>query len=404
MHQNQRRPRLLAVAHEGSQTGAPMVLALLLQWLHDHTDVDIHTLLVHDGALRPAFEAVGTVSTVDDLPGSSILELLERGLVHRGSSRAWRAPAAARYEPALRRLGTFDLVYLNSLTTLELLPHLRGNPTVIAHMHETDVAIDCWPHAEDLPTWSRAPRRWIAVSEESGAAVTRLEGVDPESVVVLPPFIDVGRIQASAPDHLLRAELRRGLGIPRTAQVVVGSGTIDWRKGPDLFVQLATEVRRRSPEGARPVHFVWVGGKLDGVDWVRVRSDLRQSGADHVHFTGHQADPRPWFHLADVFALTSREDPFPLVCLEHAALGTPVTAYSSSGIGALLRQAGAESARGVIPYLDVGAMAERIIDLLDDPTHRAQVGADLRALVTDRYDVASVAPAIASELGLPVAR
>lgn len=51
--------------------------------------------------------------------------------------------------------------------------------------------------------------------------------------------------------------------------MVVGAGTVDWRKGADLFVQLAREVRRTTRE---PVHFVWVGGDLRSVDWERIRS------------------------------------------------------------------------------------------------------------------------------------
>lgn len=80
------------------------------------------------------------------------------------------------------------------------------------------------------------------------------------------------------------------LNLPVDAAVVVGAGTVEWRKGADLFVQLAGEVRRRRAE---PVHFIWVGGDLTSADWQRVRSDMDRSGADHVHFVPGSTRPPP---------------------------------------------------------------------------------------------------------------
>ena len=166
-------------------------------------------------------------------------------------------------------------------------------------------------------------------------------------------------------------------------------GTVDWRKGPDLFVQLATEVRRRT---RHPVHFVWVGGDLRSPDWERVRCDLERSGADHVTFIGVRSDPVPWFALADVFALTSREDPYPLVALESAALGKPIVTYRNGGLPELLSAAGPEAARGIVPYLDVGTFADRVMDLIDDDRLRKAAGDQLQAEVVSAHDVAVAAP------------
>ena len=156
----------------------------------------------------------------------------------------------------------------------------------------------------------------------------------------------------------------------------MGAGTIDWRKGPDLFIQLATEVRRRSRE---PVAFVWVGGRLEGPEWIRVHSDMERAGADHVHFVGTHWDPMPWFRAADLFVLTSREDPYPLVALEHAAMGHPVVSYRSGGIDELLTAAGREAALGMVDHLDVGAMADRVLAFLNSDRLCMSAGAPTAA-------------------------
>lgn len=394
------RPRMLAVSHEGSQTGAPIVLVSFLEWLRANTDVSIHTLLIEDGPMRPRFEAIGTVSAVTDRPGAQTLGLLERGLEYRGNLRARRVPAALRYRAALARLGRFDIVYLNSLTTLDVLPYLKGAPRVIAHIHEGPVTIRDWWRTHDPMSSRLTPDRWVAVSEDSAAALGDMPGVDSADVVLHHPFIDVGTARACHLSSHELASLRQTLGIPPGAGVVVGSGSIERRKGPDLFVQLASEVRRHHRKDLPPLHFIWVGGDLAGPEWRLLQADIERSGATHVHVTGHVTDPRPYFQLADVFALTSREDPFPLVCLEHAALGIPVVAYSSSGIRSFLTRAGPEAADGVVPYLDVRDMAAQVAALLASPERAHSSGNQLAAAVESRHDIASAAPALMKILGM----
>ncbi|MBK6671505.1 MAG: glycosyltransferase [Actinobacteria bacterium] len=343
------RVRLLAVSHEASQTGAPIVLAFLLDWLKKNSDVSVRTLLVEDGPLRARFEGAGEVSALTDRSGAELLGFIERGLLARGAGRLRRVPSALRYLPAFASIGRFDLVYLNSLTTLDVVPFLKQPTRVIAHIHEGPLTIASWrrTHAPK-PRHLALVERWIAVSEETAEAIESLPGVARDTVVLHHPFIDVGAAQDRTVSADELGSLRISMGIPPDAQVVVGSGTIDRRKGPDLFVQLAMAVRTGRRDDERPVHFVWVGGDLTGLDWPHLEADLQRTGADHV-LDRHVADPWPLFHLADVFALTSREDPFPLVCMEHAALGVPVVAYDSSGITHLLAEAGPLAADGIVP-------------------------------------------------------
>jgi glycosyltransferase involved in cell wall biosynthesis len=96
-------------------------------------------------------------------------------------------------------------------------------------------------------------------------------------------------------------------------------------------------------------------------------------------------------NLFDVFTLTSREDPYPAVVLEAAALGKPIVCFQQSG-GA------PEFVEGdcgfVVPYLDVEAMAGRIAELLDDDDLRTRLGEAARRKVGMQHDLNRVAPRI----------
>src|SRR5690606_10300534 len=113
-----------------------------------------------------------------------------------------------------------------------------------------------------------------------------------------------------------------------------------------------------------------------------------------VRFVGPQSDPASWFALMDVLVVPSREDTYPLVCIEAAAAGTPVVAFDAGGIPGLLREGCGE----VVPYPDVEGMAASVQGLLDGPARRRAMGERGRGLVRERHDVGVVAPGLWSSI------
>lgn len=386
--------RLLVVSHEMSLTGAPMNLLHFVRWVREHTDVDVHVLALQDGPLRCRFSDVADVTVLDASSVLGVAKVVQQGLVQMGSRKAWRRVAAARLVPQLRHLRDFDVIYLNSLGSLELLPYLPPARLVVSHVHELGVAIET-QRASVQESLRSGPQLWIAASDAVGEVLTSQVGLPAEAVRVHHEFIDAVGVANREISAREVSRLRRSYRIPSDAAIVMGAGTVDWRKGPDLFVQLASEVRRRTRE---PVHFVWMGGNLETVDMVRLHSDMRFAGVDNVLFAGIRVDPLPWFAAADVFALTSREDPFPLVCLEHAAMGHPIVTYRNGGMPELLTAAGPAAAAGIVDYLDVGAMAAQVLALLEDESLRSAAASELQQRVLQHHDVSVAAPALFKDL------
>ncbi len=386
--------RLLAVTHAASVTGAPMNLAHFLAWVTRHTPIEVHTLVLQDGPLVPRFEQVGGVTVVDRTLASRFFGTAHLGFRRLGLVAAEQRAAQARFAP-LRRLGSFDVAYLNSATSIQAAPYLPPAQVVVSHVHELDVALRTM-EAEDAEAIRGIPDAWIAASAPVRDLLTGELALPADRVLLHEEFI-TARALADRTVSLREIEsCRRQLPtLPTSAAIVMGCGTLDWRKGPDLFIQVACEVRRRT---RRPVHFVWLGGEHRGTDWERVRSDRDRAGADHVHFIEVCPDPVPWMATADVFALTSREDPLPLVCLESAVVGTPIVTYRNGGIPGLLTACGVEAARNVIDHLDAGAMADRILELLHSSALRDESSAHVRHRVVHQHDVGVAAPRLLADL------
>ena len=380
------RPRVLFVSHQATRTGAPAVLLSFLRWLAEHGDVDAEVLLWRDGPLEAAFREVATVHVAGRLDRGSRIELLERNLPVVGLGGVADRLRRARLRPRLKDLTGYDLYWLNCAEAAHCLDHLPAvDGIVVSHVHELGMAIAfALPDEQERRRWLDRTDHFVAVADRVKANLVEAEGVDPDRVSRHYEFVDADRV--TAPPRTPAAALRTRLGIPEDAPVVGAAGTQEWRKGTDLFLQLA---RRLEDHAAGPVHLIWIGGGSARVEIERLAHDLAETGlADRVHFVGEQAHATDWYRALDLLVLTSREDPYPLVCLEAGLLGVPVVSFDNGGMAELL-----DGDNGlVVPALDVEAMAEAVGSLLADPSRRARMGERLAADVAARHDTAVAAP------------
>jgi glycosyltransferase involved in cell wall biosynthesis len=193
-------------------------------------------------------------------------------------------------------------------------------------------------------------------------------GVDPARLRLARPTVRTRRPSSTEVDAA-----RRELGAAPGEPLVIGCGEATWRKGADLFLDVAARL-------AGPVHVAWVGRRsrsfgrlLDGD-----ASTLRLH--DRLTWTGEVADPSAHLAAADVLLMTSREDPQPLVPLEAASVGTPTVAFDVGGLGELV---GAGGAIGVT-YPDTAAAAASVDRMLRDRAARDVVVDVGRRLAAER--------------------
>jgi glycosyltransferase involved in cell wall biosynthesis len=232
--------------------------------------------------------------------------------------------------------------------------------------------------------------QFIACSKAVANNLITRVGVDNARVNVIPEFIPNAAID---PERLEKAAaaVRAELGIPPGAIVVGGAGSVTWRKGYDLFILAALSALRA--EDRNELHFVWLGGTTEHSIPRQITHDLRTSGfQQRIHFVDHRTNYLDYMASFDMLCLTSREDPFPLVVLECAALQKPVICFDASGG---IPEFVSNDSGFVVPYLDIPAMASRVMQLANDASLRNALGACGAAKTRERHDVSVVAPRIA---------
>lgn len=388
-------PRLLAVSHDASRTGAPAMLVHFLRWVTEHhrRDLEIEVLLLRGGPLEPDFRALAPTKVLAPFDRWTPAEVAGLGLKKVGLTGASTTAARLRMRALMARTRGHDLVWLNSVASA---PALRGLPPVagqrvITAVHELDQVLD----AIEPNDWQALlPRTdlFLAGAEGIAANLERREGVDHSRVHVGHEFIDVHREINGDPRPGVAhgSALRAELGIPTDAFVVGGCGPTAWRKAPDLFIRLGVALRHhRAAARDRPIHLVWIGGPVDGVKFAPLAHDLRSAAVgDTVHFIGSRQDLTEPFAMFDAFALTSREDALPLVCLEAARAGRPVLSFDNTCLGEVF-----DATQGVaVPFLDVDAMAAQVAEWAADPTAAAEMGERAQRRIYDAFDVSVGAP------------
>lgn len=346
------KPRVLLLMHEASRTGAPILgwnLALKLRTTHD-----VVVFLKKGGELRPSFEGIGC--TIIDLP--------EEPSILREDVLAVATRLAREVRP------TYAVT--NTAETRAFVPGLvAAGVGVVSLIHEFSVYVRPRHAAYDILAWAHRvvfPARTVASSfiHEYPYLSQRSREILPQGLPLLP----------KGPEAFFGSEVysegvRARLRPPGHENdfLVVGMGRVQFRKGTDLFLMVAAAALQACPDA--PLRFVWIGGGLDPTDTHEFPSVLTDQLArtdldGRFVMLEELEDLGEVYRQADALALTSRLDPMPNTAVEALVNGVPVVCFEHcSGIAELLA-ADRRTAELVVPYLDVSAMAGRLLALHDD--------------------------------------
>lgn len=360
----------LIVSHDACLAGAQIVVLELLRELARDPGVRVYHLICGPGALEGDMRRLATTCSTEDLGG-----------------RGGRAGALRVALDALP--GPVDVAICNTAATADAVEACakRGIPTV-SYIHELPTTIDTMLGGErTVRRISDHADRIVVVSDYVRDRLCERYGLARERLDVVHMGLFPSR--AGTPDRSDAAEaVRDELGLDASTPIVLGCGTIHHRKGTDLWVASAARAIRRSREAGRPAPcFVWVGADQSGPelrDWC-IHHAAAAGVAEHVRFIGSKSDTARYFAAADVFALSSREDPFPLVNLEAMICGTPVVAFEGAGGAPEALGIHGSEAGVVVPFGDASEMGDAIDRLLGDPALRERLGGAGRKVMCTRF-------------------
>ena len=344
--------KILFISHNASRTGAPLVLLLFLKWLQkEQKQITVDLIFLNGGDLMADFSKVS--QNIYDL--AKIKK--NKSYIHKVYCYVLKK-MDIKSDSLLKDIAKnkYDIIYANTIVTIPLATKIKGygnnTPRLVAHIHELNTVIN-----EYLPNFKEfIPHidQFISVSKMVMKNLNNNWGIDPKINQIVYAFSDK-KIQKDKQNN--------------TCFEVGASGLVHWRKGDDLFIQVANYIKTRYPEVK--IKFTWVG---QIAEWQRniIKADLEKANlTDTVFFVGEQKEPENYYKNFDVFLMTSREEPLGVVCIDAGKAGIPIICFeNATGTSEILINGGGF----IVPYIDIVSMAEKLILYYNDEALRKRDG------------------------------
>ena len=346
--------RILIISHDASRTGGPVLLLNFLKAVKQRNpSLQIETIIGWPGPLTSEFEKLGRVLELTEEKYSLPRLVWQKIKKRLGEPQPpLRRQRVARVKAFTGKV-SYDLIFSNTIINGEILEALQPTKTpIISYIHELETMIRRFTTPTSLNWVLKYTSHFYTPSPAVTENLVQRYGVASTKIGSLRYYIPT-----SKPNKSIRAQL----GISDDCFVIGAAGTSDWRKGTDLFLQIALHLKGIAN---KPFKFLWIGADASLADQQRVLHDLGKTGLDeHILFIGSVDNVPDYLDSLDVFALTSREDPYPLVVLEAASLKKPILCFDQSG-GIVEFVKAAQNI--TVPYLATMAFAVALQHLMND--------------------------------------
>lgn len=332
------RPRALVVAHDAHPHGAQFLSLNLARSLRDEFGYLVDLISLGEGALLERFSEVATLHQVDIKNDPQAVTSLVRSLRDQGADFAIvNTTVSGSIIPALKQAGVAVVSLVHEMPGILSAYSLENPARAIANQADT-VVFAAAPVQAGFESF---------VGKKLSAAKIR-----PQGLYLRNPY------RSDEARKEIRTQVRQELGLPADARLVLAVGYADHRKGVDLFMEMMSMVAASDPSA----YGVWIGHRDEELFNRHWKEIINAELEGRFRFTGLTDHPQRYYSAADVYALTSREDPFPSVVMEALDAGLPIVGFEGcTGTEDIIKRGGM-----LVPAFDTCAFAKAVGHLLND--------------------------------------
>jgi glycosyltransferase involved in cell wall biosynthesis len=343
--------QVVLVSHDCYRHGAQFLAMNLARVFAEDFGYRVHMIVLGDGPMKADFAKWATIYDLAGVdPQGPEAQSLAQRLFEQGARLAvCNTAVSGRIVPTLNQAGFKTISLIHELANV--IRQYGLETTVQAIAAQADQVI--------------FPAAFVADAFEQFATLQPNKRIiNPQGLYKHNPKGRSASAKAEA-----RKNLRQRFGLASDAPIVLGVGYADKRKGFDLFIEAGVRLLKQRPDA----WFIWVGTPAEPVWMQQAKSAAVEAGVmDRFILPGFDEDTSVYYAGADVFALTSREDPFPSVVLESLDCGMPVIGFAETGgMTNLIRDCGGI----VVDPFDVGAYADAILEAIESIPLRAKAAA-----------------------------
>ncbi len=283
----------------------------------------------------------------------------------------------------------FSYALCNSAASGEIIEILKlSGISIVSLIHELPFAIERYGIMESAKLTARHADKLIFPSNMVKNNFVELFACEEQELLVNPQGLyQDNKFKDSIDDA--RIKLRSHLKLHAHVQIVLGCGYGDYRKGVDLFCETANLLINDEN-----IKFVWLSNlapefkhyndKYNNVIFVPTSND---SVFVSMFFAG-----------ADLFFMSSREDPFPSVVLESLNVGVPFIAFH--GCGGFCDLVEKFNVGVLVPAFELDECARSISNLLNNREIYGDMSKLAKVSISENYRFKDYIYYLVSQLGI----
>ncbi len=340
------KKKILVISPGSSLTGAPILLVNLLELVKKYDLFHFEILLYRGGPLENEFKKLGKTDVLKEKEYSldkKIFKRFKNYVRYRIKLKKWKS-----------KIKNFDLVFSNTITNGRLLKSFaKRQLPVICYIHELESIIQEYRNNAFL-TFQIA--NVLAVPSHHVKDNLRLKHSFPKQKIFrLDYFFPINPVEKPLSKQDAKKLFLEKYNLAEDKFYVVSMGTATLRKGIDFFMEVCEECKTN-----KEIFFVWIGDFVDNVTKEKTTKKIDDSSMNkNFLLTGYL--PYSSFNLLpfDLFLLTSREDPYPLVVIEAAFQKIPTLCFNSGGAAEFV----SDNCGWIIQDFSPKEMAKKILEL-----------------------------------------
>ena len=303
-HQSRAPKKIVLVSHDALYHGAQILTLNLAREMSESFGYEVDLVVLAEGPMIDEFAQYADVHTLArHEPESKAAHSLAAELKLKGANVAiCNTTVSGPFARTLKENGFHVVSLIHELTSVIEQYSLHDSAKIIA---------------------SSADKIVFPAPLVQNAFETVTGSLENKALICPQGAYKVNRYRTLADINRARSELRAELNLAPSARILLGVGYADARKGFDLFLDVAETL----PKDRADIVCLWLGHQEPWVapDLIARMESLQKAG--RLILPGRVADTDPYYAGADVFLLTSREDPYPSTVLEALDVGLPVAGF-----------------------------------------------------------------------------
>lgn len=361
---NNNKETLLLISHDASASGVPILSSDIIRVLDKNFNQNVITIIIKGGPIEKDFSSGGLLINLNQKSFNDLKKIKEIESIFS----------------SIKKHGVKKCI-CNSVVSGILVPFLEKNQfDYINLIHEQASTIKKYHFYDALNNIINKSKKVVFSSRFVKNELTKTFNQKLMKSMVYPQGLYF-KNKLGTNKELARYLLRKKLNIPENANIILSCGHADIRKGFDLFYDVVENVHEFNNK--REIHFVWLGSRDENLAKKLKNKSLFKKFSRFIHLCDFEADPSVYFAGADVFLLTSREDPLPTVVLMAMDCGVPVIVFDGAGGSSEFLKSGAGL---IVPYLDTDSMSKGIIRLLDNKKLCESISARAKEVIDNKFD------------------